>query len=152
MCVGGLPSFFSGHHLVLRAWREPTSPWNTAPRWCPGMPARKWRTTSVTGRNSRPGGSCGSTWPRLRRFDTLWLSYSNLGVCPSHHCRVNCMCTCSMLYKSYELNCATFREPYQVPCSKYSFKEDPYLWTVHGPPLLLVPSNKQQTVNIKHKV
>lgn len=62
----------SGHHRFRQTWNPPTSSWSTAHRWCPGMLARKWRTTSATGRNSPPGGSCGFIWPRLRRFETLF--------------------------------------------------------------------------------
>lgn len=57
--------------IIFESWREQTNSTSTARRWCPAMLARKWHSTSATGRNSPPGGSCGSTWPKLRRFGTF---------------------------------------------------------------------------------
>lgn len=64
---------FSFNSLVRQTWRETRSSWSTALRWCLDMQARKWPITSATRKKSQPGGSCGSYWPKLRRFDKLSL-------------------------------------------------------------------------------
>lgn len=102
----------SGHHRFRQTWSPPTSSWSTAHRWCPGMLARKWRTTSATGRNSPPGGSCGFIWPRLRRFETLFCLVLLLVLIQTHTQFI------SILSKSYKVQLSTFTDSSRVSCSK----------------------------------
>lgn len=72
------------------------------------MPARKWPTTSVTGRNSPHGGSCGSTWPRLRRFDTLAAHAKGSPNVRAHSCFFN-LCDLQGAISSSQLNIVSSR-------------------------------------------